>query len=126
MLFGFGHKENPPRSCSEEDYPIDLGMVQGGYGRIEISNNRAENAIRPFVMGRKAWLFADTKKGATSSAIVYSIVETAKANNLNVYKYLTHIFRKMLGIDFKNNPSLLEELMPWSSKLPDYCRNPQN
>lgn len=45
-------------------------------GRIEISNNRAENAIRPFVMGRKAWLFADTKKGASASAIVYSIVET--------------------------------------------------
>lgn len=95
-------------------------------GRIEISNNRAENAIRHFVMGRKAWLFADTKKGATSSAIVYSIVETAKANNLNVYKYLTHIFTKMPAMDFKNNPSLLEDLLPWSAKLPEDCRNSTN
>ncbi|HHW07284.1 MAG TPA: IS66 family transposase, partial [Clostridia bacterium] len=92
-------------------------------GRIEISNNRAENAIRPFVMGRKAWLFADTKKGAMASAIVYSIVETAKANNLNVYHYLTHIFRTMPAMDFRSNPSLLQDLLPWSSKLPEDCRN---
>ena len=83
---------------------------------------RSENCLRAFVLGRKAWLFADTKKGATSSAIVYSIVETAKANNLNVYKYLTHVFSTMPGMDFRNNPSLLEDLMPWSSKLPDECR----
>lgn len=95
-------------------------------GRIELSNNRAENAIRPFVVGRKSWLFADTKKGATSSAIIYSIVETAKANNLNVYMYLVHIFSKMPGTVFKDDPSLLENFMPWSEKLPDYCRNTRN
>jgi transposase len=65
----------------------------------------------------------DKYKGATSSANVYSIVETAKANNLNVYKYLTHIFSKMPGMDFKSDPSLLKDLLPWSSKLPDDCRN---
>ncbi|GAB6173081.1 hypothetical protein JCM15765_25590 [Paradesulfitobacterium aromaticivorans] len=92
-------------------------------GRIELSNNRAENAIRPFVLGRKGWLFADTKKGAQASAVVYSIVETAKANKLNAYMYLVHIFSKMPGLDFKTDPSLLEDLMPWSQKLPDYCRN---
>ena len=53
-------------------------------GRIELSNNRAENKIRPFIVGRKNWLFSDTSKGAKASAVVYSIVETAKANNLNV------------------------------------------
>jgi len=57
-------------------------------GRIELLNNRAENAVRPFGVGRKSWLFSETKKGAQSSAIAYSIVETAKANNLNVYMYL--------------------------------------
>jgi len=92
-------------------------------GRIELSNNRAENAIRPFVLGRKGWLFADTKKGAQASAIAYSIVETAKANGLNVYMYLVHIFSKMPALDFKTDPSLLEDLMPWSPKLPNYCRN---
>jgi len=92
-------------------------------GRIELSNNRAENAIRPFVIGRKGWLFADTTKGAKASAVVYSLVETAKANKLNVYMYLVHIFSKMPGTDFKSDPSLLEDFMPWSLKLPDYCRN---
>ena len=56
-------------------------------GRIEISNNRAENAIRPYVTWRKNWLFADTTRGAKASAIVYSIIETAKANQLNPYMY---------------------------------------
>lgn len=92
-------------------------------GRIELSNNRAENAIRPFVIGRKGWLFSDTTKGARASATVYSIVETAKANGLNTYMYLVHIFSTMSGMDIKSDPSLLENLLPWSSGLPDYCRN---
>jgi len=92
-------------------------------GQIALSNNRAENAIRPFVIGRKGWLFADTTKGAKASAVVYSIVETAKANKLNVFMYLVHILSTMPGADFKTDPSLLEEFMPWSEKLPDYCRN---
>jgi hypothetical protein len=92
-------------------------------GRIELSTNRVENTIRPFVTGRKAWLFADTTRGAKASATVYSIVETAKANQLNPYMYLVHLFTKMPSMDFKKNPSLLEDLMPWSQKLPDYCRN---
>ena len=92
-------------------------------GRIELSNNRAENAIRPFVVGRKSWQFSATKKGAQSSAIVHSIVETAKANSLNIYMYLVHLFNEMPGLDFKNDPSLMEDMMPWSLKLPDYCYN---
>jgi len=91
-------------------------------GRIELSNNRAENSLRAFVLGRKAWLFADTKRGAGASATVYSIVETAKANKLNVYMYLVHLFSKMPGTDLKSDPSLLEDFMPWSQKLPEYCR----
>lgn len=110
-------------------YSINQKETLGAFledGRVELSNNRAENAIRPFVIGRKSWLFADTKKGATSSAIVYSIVETAKANNLNVYMYLVHIFSNMPGTDFKGDPLLLEDFMPWSDKIPDYCRNTKN
>ena len=60
-------------------------------GRCSISNNAAENAIRPFTVGRKNWLFADTPKGASASATVYSIIETAKANGLNVYTYLEYL-----------------------------------
>jgi len=76
-------------------------------GRIEISNNRAENAIKPFVLGRKNWLFADTPRGANASSVVYSIIETAKANKLNVYKYLVYLFTKMPSLDFKMIPRYL-------------------
>lgn len=92
-------------------------------GRIELSNNRAERCLKNFVLGRKAWLFADTTKGAKASATAYSIVETAKANQLNPYIYLVHLFSKLPSIDFKKDPFLLEEFMPWSQSLPDFCRN---
>jgi hypothetical protein len=91
-------------------------------GRIPISNNACENAIRPFATGRRAWLFADTPKGAAASAIVYTIVETAKANNLNVYRYLEFLFERMPNTDFYNHPKLLEDYLPWSSTLPDHCK----
>ena len=71
-------------------------------GRCYISNNIAENAIRPFVTGRKNWLFADTPKGASASAAIYSIVETAKANGLDVFLYLEQILMHMT--DWVNIP----------------------
>lgn len=64
-------------------------------GRCSFSNNAAENAIRPFTVGRKNWLFADTPKGAAASAAIYSIIETAKANGLNVYTYLEFLLMYM-------------------------------
>lgn len=91
-------------------------------GRIPISNNACENAIRPFATGRRAWLFADTPKGAKASAVVYTIVETAKANDLNVYRYLEYLLEKMPNTDFYNHPKLVEEYLPWSPNLPDCCR----
>ena len=60
---------------------------------IEISNNRAENAIRPFVVGRKNWLFSDSPKGASASAILYSLVVSARMNGLNAEEYLVRLFR---------------------------------
>ncbi len=60
---------------------------------IEISNNRAENAIRPFVLGRKSWLFSDSPKGAMASAMLYSLVVSAKMNGLNAEEYLVRLFR---------------------------------
>ncbi|MDA8228218.1 MAG: transposase domain-containing protein [Desulfitobacterium hafniense] len=68
-------------------------------------------------------MFSDTTKGAKASAVVYSLVETAKANKLNVYMYLFYLFSKMPGTNFKTDPSLLDDFLPWSQKLPDYCRN---
>ena len=60
---------------------------------IEISNNRAENAIRPFVVGRKNWLFSDSPKGAEASAMLYSLLVSAKMNGLNAEEYLVKLFR---------------------------------
>jgi hypothetical protein len=59
-------------------------------GRLELSNNRAERSIKPFVIGRKNWLFCNTPNGARSSAIIYSIIETAKENNLKPLEYRSH------------------------------------
>lgn len=89
-------------------------------GRCEISNNRAERSIKPFVIGRKNFLFSDTVRGAKSSAIIYSIIETAKENGLNPMTYLTYILSKMPNIDFRNNSSLLKNLLPWE-ELPKEC-----
>lgn len=88
-------------------------------GRCSISNNTAENAIRPFVVGRKNWLFADTPAGASASAAVYSIVETAKANGLNVYTYLEYLLLYMP--DWDHTDEYLEDLMPWSEAVRAEC-----
>lgn len=91
--------------------------------RIELTNNLAERAIKPFVVGRKNWLFSDTDKGADASARCYSIIESAKANNLNVFGYLTHLLTELPKLGTKPTMKQLDELLPWSNSLPDYCRN---
>ena len=68
-------------------------------GRLELSNNIAERSIKPFVISRKNFLFANTPSGATSSAVIFSMIETAKANGLDPYKYLTYIFRTAPNMD---------------------------
>ena len=88
-------------------------------GRIEISNNRAERSIKPFVIGRKNFLFANTPRGATASAVMFSIVETAKENGLNPYKYLVHILKNAPNMDMAD-PLQLEKLLPWNA--PAACR----
>ena len=91
-------------------------------GRCALSNNAAENAIRPFTVGRKNWLFADTPKGASASAAVYSLIETAKANGLNVFAYLQHLLLYMPDTDWQNHPEELDDLMPWSPEVQEQCK----
>jgi transposase len=71
---------------------------------------------------RRSWLFADTPKRTEARAIAYSIVETAKANHLNVFQYLTHLFKNLPNVDFKSKPELFGAYLPWSEKLPECCR----
>ena len=82
-------------------------------GQLEIDNNAAENAIRPFVVGRKAWLFSDTQAGARASALIYSLVETAKANNVEPYLWLRHVLR---ALPTATTVEHFEALLPWNLK----------
>ena len=87
-------------------------------GRLEVNNNRSERSIKPFVMGRKGWLFSNTPRGARASAIIYSIVETAKENGLNPFQYLCYLFEQLPNLGGND----LDELLPWSDSLPASCR----
>ncbi len=93
-------------------------------GEVPMENNAAEQSIRGFCIGKKNWVMIDTVAGAKSSAIIYSIAETAKANNLKPYDYfeylLTEIPKHLDGIDRR----FLDDLLPWSPNLPANCRKP--
>lgn len=94
-------------------------------GRLEISNNIAERAVKPFVIGRKNWLFCNTPHGADASAISYSIVETAKGNGLEPFAYLTHVFDVMSQTEGITDEQI-DSLLPWSDEIPENCREGQH
>lgn len=85
-------------------------------GRLCIDNNPAENAIRPFVIGRKNWLFSSSVKGANASAALYSLIETAKANGVEPYQYLRCVFTELPKTNAKKE---IEALLPWNVSLQD-------
>jgi len=87
-------------------------------GRAEISNNRIENSVRPFAVGRRNWLFCNTVKGAKASAVVYSIIETAKANSLKPFEYLEFLFETLPN----STTDAINSLLPWGDAVPDHCR----
>jgi transposase len=88
-------------------------------GRCEISNNRAERKAKSYAIGRKAFLFHTSEAGAGASAVMYSIVETAKANNLNIFQYLYTVLLYMP--DYMNSSAGIEQLMPWSEFIQEHC-----
>ena len=92
-------------------------------GNCVISNNIAENSIRPFTIGRKNWTFCGSPEGANASACVYSLVETAKANGLNPYKYLEFVLSRLPGSNFKTNPKILDSMMPWAELIQKTCKS---
>ena len=91
-------------------------------GRIALDNNLAERAIRPFVVGRKNWLFSDTPRGAAASAGIYSVVTTARANGLNARAYLEWLLEEMPNTRRLDDPDVLSSFLPWSPSVPDRCR----
>ncbi len=91
-------------------------------GRLEIDNNRSERSIKPFVIGRKNWLIANTPRSAKASASIYSVVETAKENGLKPYDYLKFLFEQLPQLTGQLDLQALEPFMPWSASLPAHCR----
>lgn len=91
-------------------------------GRLPISNNLCEAGIKTYATHRRAWLFADTPKGATANAVLYTLVESARANDLNVYEYLKYILREMPQTRFHEHPELVDKFLPWSVDLPEECQ----
>ncbi len=91
-------------------------------GRLEIDNNRSERSIKPFVIGRKNWLFANTPRGAKASAVIYSMIETAKENGLHPYNYLKYLFEQLPQLPDPLDEPALDSFMPWSGSLPAECR----
>lgn len=85
--------------------------------RIQLSNNLAEQSVKPFVIGRSNWLFANTPNGANASTLIYSIIQSAILNNLIPQKYLTFVFDTMQS---GGDASLL---VPWSDEIPESCKN---
>lgn len=90
--------------------------------QIPMDNNLAEQAIRPFCVGKKNWKLIDTVHGAQASAILYSIVETAKANGLNIYQYFRHLLTVIPQHMEDTTLDFLDDLLPWSKNLPEICR----
>lgn len=90
-------------------------------GRLELDNNRSERSIKPFVIGRKNWLFSATPRGARASAVIYSVIESAKENGLNPYAYLKYLFEQLPNVDLEVE-GVLDSLLPWSDTLPAECR----
>ena len=91
-------------------------------GEVPMDNNAAEQSIRGFCIGKKNWVMIDTIAGAKSSAIIYSIAETAKANNLKPYDYFEFLLTEIPKHLDDTDRSFLDDLLPWSPSLPENCR----
>lgn len=107
-------------SVNQEEY-LKVFLTDG---EVPIDNSASERALRNFTIGRKNWMTINTVRGAQASAIIYSITETARANNLNVYYYISYLLTelpKIIDKDGNIEQSKLEPLMPWSKTLPADC-----
>ena len=83
-------------------------------GEVPMDSNATESTLRGFCIGKHNWRLIDTVRGAKSSAVIYSITETAKANGVKVYEYVEHLLTEI--------PKHLDDLLPWSENLPEHCR----
>ena len=122
------HRDHVPAK-SETGEGFTYSLNQEAYlkafltdGSIPLDNSATERAIRPFTVGRKNWMMIDTEHGAKASAMIYSLVETAKANHLKPYEYLKHLLTEIPKHMDDTNTDFLADLLPWSENLPADCR----
>ncbi|MEY8356613.1 IS66 family transposase [Lachnospiraceae bacterium 54-53] len=110
-------------SVNQEEY-LKVFLTNG---EVPIDNSASERSIRTFCVGKKNWVLHNTIRGAQASAVLYSITETAKLNNLNPYYYLMHLLREIPMLEAEGNmePAKLEYLLPWSKELPVKCYKPR-
>ena len=101
-----------------EQWPYLVRYLEDG--RLELSNNRAERSIKPFVMGRKNFLFCNTPGGAQSSAVLYSLIETAKETDLDPYRYLLWVLERAPKLAQTADEAWVEKLVP--AQAPAECR----
>ena len=126
-LYTFAQKANvPPNRQIGKAFQYLLGQwkwltVWLEDGRLEISNNRAERSIKPFVMGRKNFLFCNTQRGAHSSAVIYSMIETAKENALDPFLYLTWLLKRAPYLNLKSTPDI-DKLLPENAPSDCYSK----
>lgn len=123
----------PPKSRTAEGLRYSVNQEQ--YlkvfltdGEVPIDNSASERAIRTFCIGKKNWMFHDSIKGAEASAVIYSISETAKLNNLRPYYYFKYLLTELSTLcDEEGNidTAKLDYLLPWAKELPDECRKPR-
>jgi len=112
MLKALGYSQN------QRNY-LETFMADG---RIPLSNNLCEANIKPYATARRSWLFADTPKGARANAILYTLVESARANELDVYEYLKYLLTEMPNNSHLEHPEIIDRYLPWSKDLPEECR----
>lgn len=116
-----------PKSKLSKAFHYALNNREGFFhyledGNCSLSNSLAENCIRPFVIGRKNWLFSGSPNGAEASAGIYTLVETAKANGLAPMKYIKYILSDMPGSAFLEHPEYLDDYLPWNPLVKEFCQ----
>lgn len=126
-------RENPPKvpQKSKTWEGFNYSLNQEKYlkvflddGEVPMDNNAAEQSIRGFCIGKKNWMMIDTVAGAQSSAIIYSIAETAKANNLKPYDYFEYLLTEIPKHLDDTDRTFMDDLLPWSMNLSANCRKP--
>ncbi|MDE6969348.1 MAG: IS66 family transposase [Eubacterium sp.] len=119
--------EVPPKSQTGKAFAYSINQekylrVFLDDGEVPLDNNATESTLRGFCIGKHNWRLIDTVRGAKSSAIIYSITETAKANGLKVYEYVEHLLTEIPKHMDDTDLSFLDDLLPWSANLPERCR----